>query len=638
MQLAITLRFLAVAVLLGVGVCSDVHAQPGSLPDKGATGWTILEKWKPDGGVFVFEARSEKLLRDCVTHRDWFVQFPTVVHGVHEIFLDGRRVITWGDPSYRTTRSFYGAPTMTCSELAGSASLVWRVRTYTQAFTMFQHFPEALPEASMLNFFAESLNLMAGGGFILMSIFLLVMFWGKIPEDLVLTLVASSLCLSAYFLGTVPGLLGFQLPMLAMEKLSEINLWFGVGFFFNALRIHGLFGWKVFWLYLANLFLATVIIFGGKDGDTVQFGTSIPFVLTMAILICSTVTVAMRIYHHRSGPHRPYLELLSLTFLTVTSVNDMLVIQGYVSGYMLLSLGYTGGLLFFAFSVKERIDAIYGERDYLKEHLEEEVERKTHELRIKTRDLEAAMDELKGTQAELVHSAKLASLGTLSAGIAHEINNALNFVYGALKPMERLVMETITESERKDKIAKLFQVMHNGLKLTFDIIRSLRNYTGLNQAKFNDISLKEVIETVLTILKSKLRDRIEVALEVPEGLVVYGSVVGLNQVFMNLVSNAVDAMPQGGSLKIIALSDQDTVRVTVTDSGGGIPSEILQRIFEPFFTTKEVGKGTGLGLYIAASEIKRHNGKISVESDSGKGTTFTILLPGKLAVKEGAVA
>src|SRR5262249_17253864 len=161
--------------------------------------------------------------------------------------------------------------------------------------------------------------------------------------------------------------------------------------------------------------------------------------------------------------------------------------------------------------------------------------------------LEQAMGELKATQAELVQSAKLASLGTLSAGIAHEINNSLNYVNGALKPLKKLLER---EETPKEKIFTLVDAMQNGLKLTFRIIDSLRSYTNTNRQHFNEVGLRAVAENALVMLNSRISDIVRVKLDIADDIQVFGNEVSINQVFMNLISNSIDAMPHGGDLLI----------------------------------------------------------------------------------------
>jgi C4-dicarboxylate-specific signal transduction histidine kinase len=256
----------------------------------------------------------------------------------------------------------------------------------------------------------------------------------------------------------------------------------------------------------------------------------------------------------------------------------------------------------------------------------------------KTKHLEEALIQLKSTQAELVQSARLASLGTLSAGIAHEINNSINYVNGALGPLEKKVHKLVPPEERA-MIDKLFAAIKEGTSLTVDIVRSLRNFTGLNQAEYKSVDLSQVVHSVLTILKNKAKD-VSVKVTFPENPSIMGNITGLNQIFMNLISNSLDAMDK--EEKTITINCQDLgnkISIVVEDNGSGIPKAVIDRIFDPFFTTKDVGQGTGLGLHIVAKEIEKHGGKISVQSFEGKGTRFDIeLSKGSESFEQGRAA
>jgi signal transduction histidine kinase len=417
--------------------------------------------------------------------------------------------------------------------------------------------------------------------------------------------------------------------MLLTHKIADIGVWLGIARVMNALRIEGMLGNKAYFIYLANVAIGLFIIAFGSSGDVIQLGTSLPFGASMVVLFIPFIA-GLRDLATSRFDNKNMLRILSLLSFITACFNEVFVVLGLINSSPMLPVGFLAGVLFFAFSVNERINETYRERDYLRENLEAEVQRKTEELTKKTEDLVAAMASLKSTQAELVQSAKLASLGTLSAGIAHEINNSLNYVNGALQPLERLVVKAAKNCspEEQSKIDRLMAVMKEGLVLTLEIIKSLRSYTGLNQAKFNDVDLKKAAQTSLTILRNKTRGKIEVDLRIPDNLIFFGSVVGINQIFMNLISNAIDAMPEGGRLTLEAdASSPETIEICIHDTGCGMAPETAARIFDPFFTTKEVGKGTGLGLHIVRSEVERHNGNIEVESVLGEGTCFRINVP-----------
>ncbi|MGZ3775297.1 MAG: sensor histidine kinase, partial [Pseudobdellovibrionaceae bacterium] len=184
----------------------------------------------------------------------------------------------------------------------------------------------------------------------------------------------------------------------------------------------------------------------------------------------------------------------------------------------------------------------------------------------------------------------------------------------------------IPENE-KPSLQKLFAAMKHGTDMTVQIVRSLRSFTGLNQASFRDVSINEVVDSVLTILKSKLRDT-EVTKEIQPELTLQASQVGLSQVLMNLISNAIDVLPkENGKIAVKSYRENENIFLEITDNGGGMSEEIKNRIFDPFFTTKDVGSGTGLGLFIVKKEVDRHQGKITVHSELNKGTTFKITFP-----------
>jgi signal transduction histidine kinase len=433
--------------------------------------------------------------------------------------------------------------------------------------------------------------------------------------------------------------------MLTAHRIADLGVWIGMTSLFYSLVEQGLLSRRLMLGFSALSFLGMLVIFAGRNGDDIQFGTSIPFGGAVAVLVVALFNAFQRLdrVNIRSASSRlQVLQLLALTSFILACFYEISVVTGVLNSSPLLPFGLLSGVFFLTLSVNEKITSTYLERDYLRKNLQKEVDKKTSELQRQTIELEQTMRSLRSTQAELVQSAKLASLGTLSAGIAHEINNSLNYVNGGLQPLVRILEKSLPETERS-RADKLVGVMRDGLQLTMEIIKSLRAYTGLNQAKFNDVNLKQVVDTSLTILRNKTRGSIHTSVEVNPDIKVFGSVVGLNQVFMNLFSNAIDAMPNGGTLRIAAQRapldaavtgershsepNGDWVRIEVEDTGQGMPASVRERIFEPFFTTKEVGRGTGLGLHIVRTEIERHGGRLTVTSEEGKGTRFTIELP-----------
>ncbi|MCG5058145.1 MAG: HAMP domain-containing protein [Limnoraphis sp. WC205] len=264
--------------------------------------------------------------------------------------------------------------------------------------------------------------------------------------------------------------------------------------------------------------------------------------------------------------------------------------------------------------------------------------------------------ELKEAQTHLIQTEKMSSLGQMVAGIAHEINNPICFIQGNLSPIESYVEELLTiidifrqhcsylppelinyiEESDIDFISqdfqKLLQSMRMGTDRICEIVLSLRNFSRLDESQVKACDLHEGLESTLLLLNHRLTSQVEVVRK-------YGNIpdvachpAQINQVFMNILSNAIDALLEREDqlhkkILIVTESQYDQVLIRISDNGGGIPPEILGKLFEPFFTTKPVGKGTGLGLAISYKIIEKHQGKIQVHSSAGEGTEFVITLP-----------
>jgi signal transduction histidine kinase len=242
-------------------------------------------------------------------------------------------------------------------------------------------------------------------------------------------------------------------------------------------------------------------------------------------------------------------------------------------------------------------------------------------------DLKLRENELIRKEEELLQSRKLAALGTLASGVAHELNNPLNNIYLATQTLSREILKERYPEIIMDSINDI----HSQTLRVKRIISDLLEFTRGKQPEFTEVNLREMIDRVYNRLLSSLNlSRIKFFLEGEE--VIFADQEQMEQVFINLLSNAVEAMSGEGMLRVKIFREGKTAKINVSDSGMGIANEIAERIFEPFFSTKE--KGTGLGLSIVYSIIKKHNGEISVDSTEGKGTTFTIDLPTDLPTKK----
>ncbi|AFY66439.1 PAS domain S-box protein [Geitlerinema sp. PCC 7407] len=289
------------------------------------------------------------------------------------------------------------------------------------------------------------------------------------------------------------------------------------------------------------------------------------------------------------------------------------------------------------------------------------------ELRQQALQLEQALRELQHTQSQLVQTEKMSSLGQLVAGVAHEINNPVNFIYGNLSHADEYIQDLLQllclyrqhypnphpeiaqEADNIDvdfltlDLPKLLASMKVGADRIRGIVQALRSFSRMDEAALKSVNIHDGLDSTLMILQHRLKEtslfqEIRVTREYSELPLLECYAGQLNQVFMNIFSNAIDALDSSGkrdktsaeapTLSVQTSLTDSSIQIRIMDNGSGIPEEVRQRIFEPFFTTKEVGKGTGLGLSISYQVIvDKHKGSLTCQSTSDQGTQFIIELP-----------
>ncbi|TMN39935.1 histidine kinase [Pseudoalteromonas sp. S2755] len=289
----------------------------------------------------------------------------------------------------------------------------------------------------------------------------------------------------------------------------------------------------------------------------------------------------------------------------------------------------------------------------LNRNLEELVAQRTEKLNQRNHQLETTNLELETAQQQLVHSEKMASVGQLAAGVAHEINNPLGFVMSNLDVMRhyhndyvelaKLAVQLGLEPNTlaalnqfvQDKdfafinsdCTELIEESMTGLQRVSAIVNDLKQFSRADTIQLQPCDINACVKTTLNLVESKLKYHANVITQLSEVPQVMGNQGKLIQVMTNLLINAAQALEGGGEIKVTTYLENGSVAISVQDSGVGIPKEIIDKIFNPFFTTKPVGKGTGLGLPISYDIIKDHGGELLVESEECIGTCFTILLP-----------
>jgi len=285
--------------------------------------------------------------------------------------------------------------------------------------------------------------------------------------------------------------------------------------------------------------------------------------------------------------------------------------------------------------------------------LETKVRKRTRELTTANEELRRTLNDLKSAQSQLIHQEKMASLGQLVAGVAHEINNPIGFIYANFPHLEEYVvalLDVLDEFQRlpmakstrqrmesrlaaadmdflRDDLLKIIRSGKSGAARVKDIISSLRSFSRLDEAVLKAAVLEEGLDDTVGLLQHHLRNRIQLVRDYQLRLPVLCRPGQMNQVFMNILHNALQAIDGPGTISISTRSDGEWAVVAIADNGRGIAPDIRHRIFDPFFTTKKVGEGTGLGLSISYGIVKNHGGRIDVASELGRGSTFTIYLP-----------
>lgn len=348
--------------------------------------------------------------------------------------------------------------------------------------------------------------------------------------------------------------------------------------------------------------------------------------------------------------------------------------------YYALQVGSAAEVTLLSFALANKINIYRKEKEESQEHalrvsqeneqlvreqnaiLEAKVQERTEALQSSNTDLNKALSGLKEAQTQLVEAEKMASLGQLTAGIAHEINNPINFVTSNIKPLkldfedirnllrryETLgqsgdVKEELADIERykqeididyvHSEIDTLIRGIEDGANRTAEIVKGLRTFSRLDESDLKSVDIHEGLNSTMVLLRNTTPQHVKVIRDFGELPKIECYAGKLNQVFLNILNNALNAIkmkPEQGDESITIttrLVDNKTVSIRIRDTGIGMTEKVKEKIFEPFFTTKDVGEGTGLGLSIVFSIIEKHFGKVVVESEPGKGAEFIIYLP-----------
>lgn len=438
-------------------------------------------------------------------------------------------------------------------------------------------------------------------------------------------------------------------------------------------------------LYSTFVYLSISLFFGTWRGMVAEIGVVTLLHLSVFVAAVFALAIAWKIY--KKG-YSPALLFLTAFIVFILSMSIVVLRNGGWLPYNLftahiLEIGAIIEIPLIALSLKRIINVHKNEEGNLQkeplmrttenariinqqnELLEQEIMERTAALENTNQELFSALEDLKQAQTQLVESEKLVSLGMLTAGIAHEINNPINFVTSNVNPLRRDlsqlfelidgVTELITAKEKTD-VGTLIEQIHRlkehsdydyikeemeyllagikeGALRTAEIVKSLRIFARIDENDLKYADIHECLDATLVVLRSNINEHIEVVKDYGR-LPLVGCYPGkLNQAFLNLITNAVHAInakfhfTPGGRIDLRTLQKDGQAIIEIVDNGIGITPSVKDKIFEPFFTTKEVGEGTGLGLAIVSQVINKHQGRIELESAEGKGTLFRLILP-----------
>lgn len=301
-------------------------------------------------------------------------------------------------------------------------------------------------------------------------------------------------------------------------------------------------------------------------------------------------------------------------------------------------------------SALKEAEAALKEKNYELSASEEELRQQSEELyalnenlEIQKKELENTVYQLKNTRDQLIHTEKMASLGVLVAGIAHELNNPIGYIKTSSEALKMLLEDLNLEiqkiistpneviKELSEDLNQMTTHINSGAEQAAEIVRGLRTFSRMDKEKIERHNIHDTINNVLLMLHNNYKHKVEITKSFGDIPPIECAPGQINQVIMNLINNAVQAIEKQGEVLVKTELAEDRILITVKDNGPGIPDEMQTRIFEPFFTTKEPGEGTGLGLSISLGIIQDHNGSINFSSDNN-GTTFTVSLPIKQEV------
>ena len=482
---------------------------------------------------------------------------------------------------------------------------------------------------------------------------------------------------SIYFWNNLPALNQYAVPVTTCIAGMAASL-----FTINFLRT------KIYAPFFHTTFLIIIVLFASAMIISLIGNNKLSYsIFAITTLTAPVISIIASLKIARQGYRPAYFYFVSFLAFSIglivfTLKNENLVPNNNFTSYILY-VGTAIATILLSFALADKINILSKEKEESQAYslkvarenekligeqnivLEQKVAERTNELQRSNVQLNKTLGELKDAQTQLVEAEKMASLGQLTAGIAHEINNPINFVKSNIKPLQLDIddlfsiidqynllhgaekeniskqLENVYHTQKaldmdyvKDEIKQLIKGIEDGAERTAEIVRGLRTFSRLDESELKVANVHDGIDSTIVLVRNSMQSNIRIEKKFTAKGIIECYPGKLNQVFLNILNNSIQAIAAKKDLKeddLISIFTADVagncLQIKIKDSGIGMNEDVIHRIFEPFFTTKPVGEGTGLGMAIVFKIIEEHHGKIDVSSQLGKGSEFVITLP-----------
>lgn len=557
--------------------------------------WSVTKNWNEKNGTYEFEANSYLIVKECQKMPSNSIVFPSILHSVQLIELDNRLINQFGDPSFSTTRSFYGSPIIPCKDILNGRMLNWHVYSQTRYFSRILKFPQIEDYPNLHNLFSEVSNIASAGALLLFEILIILLFLGRIPHYLAICLSSSVFFLAMYFIFCVPGLFGLHVSMLFAHRVADFSIWMGLHLLCCALTFQKLLDRNLLKVIGFSVGVSAIIICIANTEDGIQLGTTIPMPFILPTLGLATFRSFKKFFSTHSS-RRGLLESLSLALFVGTLFHDCFLVVGLIQGPALASFGLIFGLSFLLVALNEYVISVFQERD-----------------------------QLKLQKMKLLKDAEFASL---ARQISHDIRSPLAALSVVLKEFSGL-------SEDVRKISEIaverIQYIANGLLAeSKDLKQQKKNEEERQELCHNrsPVFLPSILEEIVTEKRVQFRfmSKLRIELDFNGPLESMFSTVqsnDLKRVLSNLINNSFEAMVGSGVIKVSLEAKNHAIICRVSDNGKGISEKILPKLMEEGSTFGKE-RGNGLGLSHAKKVVEAWGGSIQLESQLGTGTVVTL--------------